>query len=81
MHNAEGCIDKTNKPQSPIKRGWRGDLNGFVQNTNGTQILVSGLLLNWTYTPAMHSQTILQTKANSVEGGTIKSRLRSWASH
>ena len=75
MHNAGGCIDKTNKPQSPIKSGWRGDLNGFVQNTNDTQILVSEVTIkldiHTAHALANHLTDRAIEKANSVEGDQV----------
>jgi hypothetical protein len=61
---------------SPIKSGWRGNLNGHIEGTDGAQIKVSEITLKLDYCTAWALANLLTDRAvhdsNSVEGEQIK---------
>jgi hypothetical protein len=64
-----------NSTKPPIKGGWRGNLNGHVENTDGAQIAVSEVTLRldsataWALANHLTDRAIKE--ANAVEGAHI----------
>lgn len=64
----------------PIKSGWRGDLNGAIENTKGSQILVSEVTLNLDFDTAWALCNVLSDSAlESTRSHTEDSQRKSLA--
>lgn len=61
--------------KSPIKSGWKGNINGHIEATNGSSIIVGNVTLNLDQETAWALANQLSDKAiataNAVEGGQI----------
>ncbi|MBF4991103.1 hypothetical protein [Methylophilus sp. QUAN] len=61
--------------KSPIKSGWRGNINGHIEATNGTSIAVGSVTLNLDQETAWALANQLSDRAiaagNAVEGGQV----------
>jgi hypothetical protein len=64
------------EPKSPISSGWRGHLNGYIENTKGARIQVSEVTLRldsdtaWALANQLTDRAIKE--ANAVEGEQVK---------
>lgn len=67
--------DEKINAESPIKSGWRGNLSGVIENTAGSEILVSEVTLrldrDTAWALANHLTDGAIKRANSVEGSQV----------